>query len=582
MGKYFDQATTQAALKAAWLRIRQNGLASPSFETRSQVAHFDQDVDRNIRRLQSQLHSGRFEFDPQKGVLKQKASGTGKRGIVMASVQNRIVERALLDCLQDRSHYVREALEVPTSIGGVPFRSVPHGLAEIKQAFEGGKLWFARSDITGFFDNIPRAAVLAEIGKHVDDVKFLTLLDQATSVVLGNELALGDDRRCFPTDEQGVAQGSPLSPLLGNILLLEFDGRLNGRGIICIRFIDDFLLLGDAEAKVAKAFDNARTCLTDLGLTCHDPYGTDSNHTKSARGHVSSGFDFLGYRIEPGLFQPCLKARTKILGAVDEHLRIGRRAINDCLREHDSLANRQRYVQTQDMIDRVLKGWGNAFSYGNSSATKADIDRQIGEKLATFRQWFTRRTRDLSEKQRRRAGGVCLLADIPAKSLAELPFRLSQERKRFRQSRATIAVSTDGSVLAGGKRRGRDKGPGGWAYVVHATEQSASGACPDVTNNHMELLAVLRALCSLPAQNSVIVRTDSRYVADTFNTFGTVRTNFDLWRELESIASSRPIKIEWIKGHAGDAHNELVDKLAHEAAKRLEKNTSRRDVKIAA
>jgi retron-type reverse transcriptase len=156
MGKYFQQATTQGALKAAWSRIRRNGQASPSLETRSQVARFDQDVDRNIRRLQSKLHSGQFEFDPQRGVLKHKASGSGKRGIVMASVQNRIVERALLDCLQGRSSYVRQVLEVPTSIGGVPHRSVPHGLAEIQKAFDDGMLWFARSDITGFFDNIPR------------------------------------------------------------------------------------------------------------------------------------------------------------------------------------------------------------------------------------------------------------------------------------------------------------------------------------------------------------------------------------------------------------------------------------------
>src|SRR5262249_8955122 len=162
--------------------------------------------------------------------------------------------------------------------------------------------------------------------------------------------ALGDDRRCFPTDEQGVAQGSPLSPLLGNILLLDFDRRFNGRGIVCIRFIDDFLLLGEAETKVARAFANARTYLSELRLTCHDPYGADSNRVKSARGPVAAGFDFLGYRIEPGLRQPSFKARKKILAAVDEHLRIGRRAVNDCLRKADSLAHRQRYAQTQDMI----------------------------------------------------------------------------------------------------------------------------------------------------------------------------------------------------------------------------------------
>ena len=575
MGKYFEQVTMQGALKAAWSRIRQNSQASPSFETRSQTAHFDQDVDRNIRWLQSKLHSGRFEFDPQKGVLKQKASGTGKRGIVLASVHNRIVERALLDCLQDKCGYVRQVLEVPTSIGGVPYRSVPHGLAQIQKAFDDGKLWFARSDITSFFDNIPRAAVMAEIGKHVDDQEFMALLARATSVVLANELALGDDRRCFPTDEQGVAQGSPLSPLFGNVLLHAFDHRFNGRGIVCVRFIDDFALLGESEAKVAKAFANARTCLAELGLTCHDPYGAGTNRMKSARGTVASGFDFLGYRIEPGLLQPSFKARKKVLSAVDEQLRIGRRGINDCLREANSLAHRQRYAQTQDMIDRLLKGWGNAFSYGNSNATMADIDRQIDAKLASFRQWFARRNRTLNEEQRRRAGGVCLLADVPTKRLDELPFQLSHERKRFRHSGSTVTVSTDGSVLFGGKRRGRDKGPGGWAYVVHGTDQVASGACTEVTNNYMELLAVLKALRSLPAGNSVMVRTDSQYVADTFNKFATVRANFALWRELEAISGDRPIKVEWIKGHAGDTHNELVDRLAQQAAKSLEKATPR-------
>ena len=332
---------------------------------------------------------------------------------------------------------------------------------------------------------------------------------------------------------------------------------------------------------MAKAFSNSRDCLSELGLTCHDPYDPSADRNKSARGHVSTGFDFLGYRIEPGLRQPSFKARQKVLAAVDEHVRIGRRGINDCIREADSLAHRQRYPQTQDMIDRVIKGWGNAFSYGNSSATLRDIDRQIDAKLKAFRRWFARRIHSLSDEQRRRAGGVCLLVDIPNKSLDELPFQLSRDRKRYRRSASTTTISTDGSVLAGGVRRGREKGPGGWAYFVHGREHGVSGGCSDVTNNHMELLAVVTAVRSQTADGPLHIRTDSRYVSETFNTFGTVRSNFVLWRELEALAAQRPVKIEWIKGHAGDPFNESVDRLAQQAAKAANE-VARRERKRAA
>ena len=131
---------------------------------------------------------------------------------------------------------------------------------------------------------------------------------------------------------------------------------------------------------------------------------------------------------------------------VDEQFRIGRHAINTCLREQNSLAHRQRAPQTIDMVDRIVKGWGNAFSYGNSKATLANLDRQIDEKNRTFRAWFARRTPALDDAQRRRAGGICQLVDVPTKWLDELPFRLSPARKRFRRSRTTITISTDGSA----------------------------------------------------------------------------------------------------------------------------------------
>ena len=434
MGKLFRHATSESALRAAWLRVRQNGFASPLPETKAQITHFEQDAERNISRIQRLLRNDKFEFDPQKGVLKQKSSGKGKRGIVMASVHNRIVERALLDCLQEKCPFVKEVIDQSTSVGGVPNRSVPHGLAEIKKAFASGKKWFVRSDISGFFDNIPREDVLALLAKHLDDERLLALLDRATKVVLANETALGEDRRYFPNNEMGVAQGSPLSPLFGNILLLKFDRSFEVLGIVCVRFIDDFVLLGETEGKVRKAFASAQAHLARMGLRCHDPFAVNVDKEKAQSGQISDGFDFLGYHIQDGLYQPSHKARKKLLVDVDRHISLGKRGIKDCILKKDSFENRQRYVQTLDAIDRMVKGWGNAFAYSNSTSTLADLDRKIDEKLDRFRQWFARQIKSLDQNQKRRAGGVCLLVDVKQKSLDELPVTMDGKQKRFRQS----------------------------------------------------------------------------------------------------------------------------------------------------
>ena len=229
VGKYFNRATELNSLRNAWQRIRANGSVSKSHETRTAVEAFAGKAERNLGKIQRLLRDKKFEFEPQYGILKKKSSG-GKRGIVLASVQNRVVERALLDCLQSYSSFVKSVITQPTSVGGVPNRSVPHGLKLVKDAFEAGKRYSGRSDISGFFDHIPKATVIERIAGDIDDPRFIETLTAATTVVLKNEEALGDDRSVFPTDEEGVAQGSPLSPLFGNILLYDFDREFNSRG----------------------------------------------------------------------------------------------------------------------------------------------------------------------------------------------------------------------------------------------------------------------------------------------------------------------------------------------------------------
>lgn len=563
MGKLFDATTTQRSLRHAWYRIRANGVRSKLRETREAVEAFERDADRHLRQMQRWLHADTFYFEPQTGVLKRKSSG-GKRGIVMAPVRNRIVERALLNTLQDKVAFVKEVINTPTSVGGVPDRSVPHGLALIRDAMR-ERPYFIRADISGFFDHVPRKDVISKLAPHVSDERFLRLLHAATSVVLKNEKALGEDRKVFPTDDEGVAQGSPLSPLFGNILLNDFDKEFNARGIVCVRFIDDFVLLGPTERHVRKAFANACDHLAARGLHCHSPFDEAAAQAKAQCGKVEDGFVFLGYDIRPGLIQPSSESRSSLLEAVDKLFSSGRAAINDVHVAGNSFERRQRYVQTLDMVDRVIRGWGEAFAYSNAPATFDGLDLKIDEKLDTFRSWYRRKMRTADWRTKRRTGGVCLLTDIQPKSLDDLPYRLPAAKK-FRTTKATIVVSTDGSVVDAGPRAGKDKGPGGWGAVFHGDGRELSAYALEATNNEMELTAVIEALKHTPVGARVQIRTDSQYVHKAAKGEIVVRSNRELWTEFQELSSVREVTVVWVRGHDGDLHNQRADQLAKDQA----------------
>lgn len=567
MEKLFTEATKRHFLRNAWHNIRANGVRSPQQETRDAVDEFERDAEGHIARIQKRLRNTSFSFDPQIGVRKKKRSG-GKRGIVIAPIHNRIVERAWLNCLQDYVPFVRDVIQTPTSVGGVPDRSVPHGLALIRDAMNEGKENFVRADISAFFDGIPRRDVISILAQHIDDDRFLKILEAATEVTLANENALGEDRKLFPFDEEGVAQGSPLSALFGNILLHDFDRQFNDRGIVCVRFIDDFIMLGERPRDVRKAFENAKAHLEHLGLKCHDPFDSKTSKEKAQHGHIDGGFVFLGYDIRPGLMQPSKEARKKFLFTLDSHIGRGRNGITDVLSAGNSFAHRQRYVQTLDLLDRVVRGWGNSFAYSNATATTNDIDDKIERKIENFRDWYRRKLRDADWRTKRRTGGVCLLADIEPKSLDELPFRLG-DKKRYRKTKNMIVVSTDGSVIGAGPRAGRDKGPGGWGVVFHGDGTEASGRAADVTNNEMELTAVIEALKRTPPGSRVRIRTDSQYVHHAVQKNAMVRSNTWLWKEYKILSAERRVDVVWVPGHAGDQHNERADDLARGQANQM-------------
>ncbi|MBV8957831.1 MAG: hypothetical protein JO087_03610 [Actinobacteria bacterium] len=139
-------------------------------------------------------------------------------------------------------------------------------------------------------------------------------------------------------------------------------------------------------------------------------------------------------------------------------------------------------------------------------------------------------------------------------------------------SRAATVVYTDGACQG-------NPGPGGWAWAVPGG-RFRSGADPATTNQRMEIKAVLDAVTTLEGPLEVV--SDSTYVVNCFrdrwwegwlargwkNSAKKPVANRDLWEPLIGAyrSDAARIRFTWVKGHSNDAMNDVVDRLAVEAA----------------
>jgi ribonuclease HI len=142
-----------------------------------------------------------------------------------------------------------------------------------------------------------------------------------------------------------------------------------------------------------------------------------------------------------------------------------------------------------------------------------------------------------------------------------------------------LEVYTDGACAGNGLR---PRAPGGWS-AVFSDGRRLSGGEAATTNQRMELLAAIHALREVPEGASVTVYSDSAYLCNAFaddwfsgwirrgwrNSRNEPVANRDLWEELLALARRRDVQWRKVRGHAGNRLNELADRLAVEAARRV-------------
>ena len=280
-------------LTSALLKVASNkGAPGPDGQTIEQLCEQWPSV---LPGLQADLLEGTYRPGVIRRAYIPKAGG-GERGLGIPDVVDRVVCEAVRQVLEP----LWEPTFHPSSHGFRPGRSCHTAITEASQHLEDGYGWCVDLDLEKFFDLVCHQRLTAKLAERVSDRRLLVLIGRMlkAKVVLPDGVVIDS--------EQGVPQGSPLSPLLSNIVLDEFDAELARRGHRFVRCADD--------AKVYVRSERAgKRVMASLTRFIQGRLRLRVNQAKSAVAHPEERH-FLAFRLrldpQTGSVEVLLSERT--------------------------------------------------------------------------------------------------------------------------------------------------------------------------------------------------------------------------------------------------------------------------------
>lgn len=316
-------------------------------------------------KIKEEILEGRYHPKPVRRVEIPKPDGKGVRKLGIPTVLDRIIQQALYQELI----FTFEATFSDNSYGFRLGRQAQQAVLKAQRYIQEGYEWVVDIDLEKFFDKVNHNILMARVARKVKDKKILLLIRRYLQAgVLENGLMLAT--------EEGTPQGGPLSPLLSNIMLDDFDKELEKRGHRFARYADDCNIYVKTEIAGQRVMKSVIKFLTTrLKLKV--------NEQKSA---VAQPWDrkFLGFTFTK-------KKEPKI--AVHES-RVKR--LKDKIRGVTRKMRGSNITESiRKLIMPITRGWANYFSISEERFIFANLDGWIRRKIRgiLWRQWKKPRTR---------------------------------------------------------------------------------------------------------------------------------------------------------------------------------------------
>lgn len=321
-------------------------------------------LESNWMKLKQSILEGSYRPSPVRKVEIPKPSG-GTRMLGIPTVVDRVIGQAIHQWL--RGYY--EAGFSENSYGFREGRNAHQAVERAKKYLEEGKVWVVEMDLDKFFDRVNHDKLMGTLAKRIADKRTLKLIRAYlnSGIMEGGLVSLRTE---------GTPQGSPLSPILSNIVLDELDKELEGRGHSFVRYADDVSLYVGSEKAARRVMESVSEHIEKkLKLR------VNREKTQVSQAQQSNLLGFSFYRSK-GQWE--IRIAPKSLKRIKEKIRAKTKR-NDPSNAGEKIKK----------LEAMIEGWVNYFRLARAKSIMQMLDEMVRHRIRAgiWKQWKRPRTR---------------------------------------------------------------------------------------------------------------------------------------------------------------------------------------------